>query len=93
MSAVPALRNLVQWVFVLVAFGPVSGCTSLPTDCPRADFMALSETDDTALGRALEPLVSSQAVRSGVYPLGHGVDAFVARLALARVAERSLDVP
>lgn len=92
MPVVPDLRSLLQSVFVLAALGLVSGCASLPTDYPRADSMALSETDDTALGRALESLARPQPGSSGVYPLGNGVDAFVARLALASVAERSLDV-
>jgi putative cardiolipin synthase len=88
----PVLRNLLRSVSLLAALGLVVGCASLPTDYPRTVSKALSQTDDTQLGRSLEPLVQSQAGQSGVHPLGNGVDAFVARLALARVAERSLDV-
>jgi len=72
--------------------GLLAGCASLPTDYPQPVSRALSDTDDTLLGRAIQPGVRSHPGQSGVHPLGNGVDAYVARLALARVAERSLDV-
>ncbi len=54
--------------------------------------MALSDTADTSLGRGITPHLTGPAGESVFYPLSLGTEAFVARLGLARAAERSLDV-
>jgi putative cardiolipin synthase len=78
-----------QWVIFALAVG---GCASLPTDYPRDQASALSETADTRLGRAVTSLQIQRPQQSGFHPLVNGLDAFVARLALIEAAERSLDV-
>lgn len=70
-------------------------CGSLPKNDQQQESYALNDTSDTAIGqgelevRAREGISSEQ---SGMLLLADGVDAFVARAVIARVAERSLDV-
>lgn len=52
----------------------------------------MHDTDDTRLGQGIAPLVKAHPGKSGFFVLGNGVDAFVARLAFAVAAERTLDV-
>ena len=50
------------------------------------------DTEDTRLGRMASKQAAAHSGLSGAYPLSRGKDAFLARLALAETAERSLDV-
>src|SRR5580765_2088508 len=70
----------------------LTACASLPVDLPREQSHAWKDTADTRVGRAVVPLAGAHPGLSGAYPLARGVDAFVARLALAESADRSLDV-
>ena len=81
--------RIAAWVVVVAV---IQGCASLPQDYPRSDTKAMTDTDDTRLGTGIAPVVAAHAGDSGFLPLGHGLDAFVARLALAEAAERTLDV-
>ena len=68
-----------------------AGCASLPTDAPRAPSVAFQDHESTVVGRrvakdaALRPGQSS----FGIMPYGHL--AFTARIALADLAQRSID--
>jgi putative cardiolipin synthase len=70
----------------------LTGCVSLHSQYARTATTALSETDDTRLGRAVTPVATQHSGQSGVCPLSRGTDAFAARMALADAAHRSLDV-
>ena len=70
----------------------VSGCASLPKNVERERSIALTATEDTRLGRAVAQPVAANPGQSGIYPLAIARDAFAARVLLARVAERSLDL-
>lgn len=52
----------------------------------------MTGTEDTSLGRTIAPHLAPGTGESVFYPLSLGAEAFVARLGLARAAERSLDV-
>lgn len=78
-------------VLVLLA-SVMGGCAALPTDYTRPRSEAMHDTDNTRIGRGVAPLVSQHPGNSGFFPLGNGLDAFVARLALAETADRTLDV-
>jgi len=54
--------------------------------------LSIRNSTDTCLARAIVPLVQAHTAQSGVVPLLNGDDAFAARMRLADVAERSLDV-
>ena len=70
----------------------LSACASLPADPVRTASVALANTDDTRLGRALADRLAANPGKSGIYPLHIGRDAFAARILLAGLADRSLDV-
>ena len=70
----------------------LAGCTTLPRDYPRTVSTALADTQQTRLGRWAAPLLAGHPGLSGVHPLRTGMDAFLARMALADLAERSLDM-
>ncbi|MHA7598374.1 phospholipase D-like domain-containing protein [Alicycliphilus sp. T452] len=71
----------------------LAGC-SLPSPAGRSASAALDlpAARGTQLGRALGPSVSAHPGLSGIHTLSHPHDAFVARVLLARAAERTLDV-
>jgi len=81
-------RFLVAIALVLL----VSGCASLPKNVDRQASIALANTDDTRLGRAVGRRVAANPGRSGIHPLPNARDAFAARILLARAADRSLDL-
>jgi putative cardiolipin synthase len=89
MSAISAFR---AWGLVLL-LALVSGCASIDYDYPRTESRALTDTDDTELGRLLDPIVTGKPVgESGFLTMRNGIDALAARLMLADRAERSIDV-
>ena len=66
--------------------------TRLPDNSQRRESFAIADGDSTTLGQAFRPLSEQHPGQSGVYLLGDGRDAFVARAVLARLAERSIDL-
>ena len=70
----------------------LAGCANLPSLDGRTPSAALTDTAGTRLGLATAPLAREQAGRSGLLLLANGRDAFAARVRLADIAERSLDV-
>jgi putative cardiolipin synthase len=75
-----------------VGTGLIGGCASLPGREAISTSFALTDTEDTRLGRVISPLVAAHPGDSGLHPLRNGQDAFAARVLLAETAERSLDV-
>jgi putative cardiolipin synthase len=69
-----------------------AGCATLPRDISREPSHALDLSQDTKLGRAITPAAGQHPGKSGFHLLGSGMDAFVARMALAEAAERTLDL-
>ena len=69
-----------------------AGCASLPKGFQREPSTALDQTQETRLGRSLAEAVAQHPGSSGFHILGSGMDAFVARMALAEAAERTLDL-
>lgn len=65
---------------------------TLPPLEGRIPSRALTNTDDTRLGRGAVPLVAANPGLSGVHLLQDATDAFAARYLLAAAAERTLDV-
>jgi putative cardiolipin synthase len=70
----------------------ISGCTTLPENTGRTESHAFTDTQDTYLGKDVQRELGKGKGEDGFILLGSGLDAFVARAALAEVAERSLDV-
>jgi len=70
----------------------LGGCATLPADVARCESHAPSDTAGTRLGRAAAPRLAAHAGDNAFRPLPDGVDALLARLALARAADRTLDL-
>jgi len=68
------------------------GCTSLPKNPDRVKSKAITDTDDTVLGKAVLGYGEGKGSMSGFSPLIEGLDAFAARVLLAQLAEKSIDV-
>lgn len=70
----------------------LQACASLPSLDGRSVSTALQDTADTRLGRSIAPLAEAHPGESGLVALVDGRDAFAARVRLADLAERTLDV-
>lgn len=80
---------------VIAAFSLLAGCAVLPAPIPNPPSHAIGNVAATSLGQMAEAArerASAPPGRSGFRPLPEGEFALDARMALARHAERSLDV-
>lgn len=62
--------------------GLLGGCSNLPSPENRSSATALVDIDTTQLGRAISPRIDAPTVKSGIYPLRDGRNAFAARALL-----------
>ncbi len=69
----------------------LAGCASLPPPRDRVATVAVTETADTRLGRAVAPYVVAHPGVSGIHKFSQPHDAFAARVLLADAAQKSLD--
>ena len=69
----------------------LSACATGPVDYPREYSEAVSNTEDTFLGREVAEFQAAHPGKSGFYPLSNGIDALGARLTLMDQAERTID--
>jgi len=83
-----ASRAIVAFILGLL----LTGCASLPASVERTPTTALTNTADTRLGKATRRLTAAQPGKSGIHPLILAEDAFAARVVLAKLADRSLDL-
>lgn len=70
----------------------LAACATLPPLSGRTESQAMVDTEKTPLGQAIAPLAAQFPGASGVRPLPDPLEAFAARLLLARSATRGLDV-
>jgi len=68
------------------------GCANLPKNPDRKQSSAMTDTDDTVLGKAVRKHGEGKGSMSGFSPLVEGLDAFAARILLAQLAQKSIDV-
>ena len=80
------LRRIVGIAALLLA-----GCASLPPAGERVESHALRDTGSTRLAQARDSILKGHPGENAFLPLASGVDALLARIALAEAAERSLD--
>ena len=64
----------------------------MPENIEKTTSHALTDTGGTRLGLGLADDLARHPDHSGFYPLSTGLEAFLARISLIEVAERSLDV-
>ncbi len=88
----PGTRPAGLLTLCLVTLCLLGGCSTLPDNLPKTTSQVIPDGAATALGRAVATDLDGHPGRSGFHPLGSGIDAFVARVALVDAAERSLDI-
>jgi putative cardiolipin synthase len=76
----------------MLALVVATGCAVHYAKYPRSPSTAFQEYHATTLGRLFEPAAAKHPGESGVLYMRYGPKALVARLALADLAERSLDL-
>jgi len=87
------ILDLAQRLIAIIFIASLGACATakLPENTDRTESYAFDRQQETALSRAYESLVAGHEGQSGFYYLANGLDAFVARAALADLAERSID--
>jgi putative cardiolipin synthase len=70
----------------------ITGCAGLPKNVNLNPSNAIRDGQETALGMALDKQLVDYQGQSGIFLLNNGLDAFVARALLTRMAERSIDL-
>lgn len=85
-------RSLAWLVLMSVWLALLGGCASLPANAGRTPTYAAADTGNTLLARSLAPRLAQNPGQSIFYPLGAGPDALTARMALARAAQKTLDL-
>ncbi len=83
------IRNLMLAVTIVAAL--TGGCATLPENADRTVSSAHSNTEDTTLGRDFAKELAKHPGLSGFILLENGLEAFVARAALAEAAEVGID--
>ena len=82
------ILKLISISFFLTA----GGCASLPDNTAKLESQAFDQPQSTTLGeKYAERAKQYPAGQSGYHLLSDGLDAFVARAALAQIAEKSID--
>lgn len=76
---------------ILVCF-LLAGYATLPENIDRPASFAYTDTTDTTVGQMVIKETAAHPSQSGFHLLVNGLDAFVARAVLSRIAERSIDV-
>jgi len=88
-------RRVVKWerpVGLILLVALLAGCASLPDNSGRNQTQVLQPTGEAYLDRHLAEEVAAHPGKSGFILLDNGVEALVARLAVAELAERSIDI-
>jgi putative cardiolipin synthase len=81
------LRRFLPWLMLLA----LAACASLPTERTATPSYVLTDTAGTTLGGFSAQALAGLDGPNGVHLMFRGQDAFLARLALAELAERSID--
>ncbi len=83
--------SISKFLPVVFVFFILSSCASLPSNINAPKTYALQDTDDTAFGIESRILIQEPSEESGFFLLANGLDAYTARMAVIRHAERSID--
>ena len=92
MSLFDPASRLGRGAGALLALAVATGCAAYNAKYPRSPSTAFQEYQATTLGRLFEPAAAEHPGESGVVYMRYGRKALEARLALADLAERSLDL-
>ena len=86
----PTASRAISLVLLVLA-ALVAGCASLPPLEGRTPSTAMLDTVGTTVGHAVADAAAAHPGTSGVHAIPNPLDAFAARMLLARAAERSID--
>lgn len=70
----------------------IVGCTTVPKDISRPPTVAFQDHESTALGQRIAKDAAERPGQSGYSLMRYGHQAFTARIALADLAQKSIDV-
>jgi putative cardiolipin synthase len=70
----------------------IAGCATVPRDIPRPPSVAFQDHESTLLGRRIAKDAAQRPGQSGFSLMRYGHPAFTARIALADLAQKSIDV-
>ncbi|MEP1470971.1 MAG: phospholipase D family protein [Halieaceae bacterium] len=70
----------------------VAGCATVDFDAEKTASQMIEDTSDTRFGEAIAPAIAEHPGQSGFHLMIESIDALAARLLLAGLAERTLDV-
>ena len=79
-------------LFLFIILFLLSGCTSLPKNYRHTTSSAFADYQSTKIGRLFEKEAKKHSGKSGFKLIPYGQDAFTARIAMARLAQKSLDL-
>jgi putative cardiolipin synthase len=81
-------------IFLIIVLLGVAGCASSPrgAETPKRASFALERPEQTRLGRQFLTESEHHGGNSGYHIINAGIDGFVARILMARSAERTLDL-
>lgn len=86
------LRRIYPALLYFILVSLLSACSMLPTNFEREQSSAYTDTSQTRLGKTASLFKTEHADYSSMYLIGEGTDAFLTRMALLSLAERSVDV-
>lgn len=79
-------------IILLAGITVITACSSLPTDFESTESYAYTDTAQTVLGKEAATITGDDTSNSTMYLVAEGTDAFLTRIALLSLAERSIDV-
>jgi putative cardiolipin synthase len=92
MDGFPRYTSLKVFILIGLCLLVIPGCAGLPRHVNIQSSYTITDGHETALGMKLRNQVAEHQGESGIFLLNNGLDAFVARAVLARLAERSIDL-
>lgn len=87
-------RWISRWILLVISV-LLTACASLPENNQQISSYALDDNLDTSFAKSIHKRRMDMGINddeTGILLLGDGVDAFIARIILARYAEKTLDV-
>ncbi len=83
-------KSTLLYLFLISLF--IAGCASLPKNYTKVHTTAFKHYKSTKIGRLFEKEAAKHPGKSGFKLIPYGQDAFTARIAMARLAQKSLDL-
>lgn len=86
------MKRMLGGLVFMAMLGLLAACAQLPSLEGRSMSIAYTDTADTELGRAIQPLAARHPGFSGISSLSRAGDAFAARILMTQAAQRSIDI-